>query len=726
MVAMLEFRAQEQAREQFAEVLADAGLELKGLPVMDGKLHHVPAVGGKKGNNAGVYVGHLGGVPAGWFKNYRTDEEQRWRAVGIRDARSADEVQKDKQQSERLQADEARKRAEKEERIAAWAQTKWERSKPAAVHPYLERKDIQAHGLRVDGKNRLLVPMRDLDGKLWSLQSISEDGEKHYTAGGRKQALHALIGTLDPRKPLAFAEGFATAATLHQATGLPVAVAFDSGNLRAVAESYRERYAAQPLLFAADNDHQLPLRVSPSGRPLRNIGQEKAEEAAQAMNGTVLLPLFEQGNPGTDWNDYAAQHGIESVRRSFEQAMVEVTSMELQSEQDLLRAYREPAWQRLSKPQGFGAVNVNELWKAGTNGNPKEPEFGTKEGGIYQLVSVSGKSYVVPEPGIHLTQNYLGSEGFNKLFDTPGITLTEKDASVKLELMRPALVERAGDQWIVVQRGEVADAQRVNQKDRVEEGLENNHGSLAMAPAKTPETESRKGPVHQAPGEVAGAREQSVGAATPEKNEILRKLTRAEVEAALAQGSSLRNKDMSGLDLSGLRFEGVDLSGSNLSKTRNINTTYEASRLDGADLSDAVFRKSAIERVFAVNSRWNRAHFDQTSIIFNNFGRASFRDAAFRGTVRSVDREEPSRESHHGREAGGRRPRQRSVRTPGVHGNFGRNWNKRGVTQTGRQPARLMIFFGVGGLFPLMSPVLRLHFLDAGFCRSSIHSRLPS
>ena len=71
---MLDFGVQEQARQQFAETLADAGLLLKGLPIMDGKLHHVPAAGGKKGNNAGVYVGHLDGIPAGWFKNYRTDE----------------------------------------------------------------------------------------------------------------------------------------------------------------------------------------------------------------------------------------------------------------------------------------------------------------------------------------------------------------------------------------------------------------------------------------------------------------------------------------------------------------------------------------------------------------------------------------------------------------------------------------------------------------------------
>ena len=104
----------------------------------------------------------------------------------------------------------------------------------------------------------------------------------------------------------------------------------------------------------------------------------------------------------------------------------------------------------------------------------------------------------------------------------------------------------------------------------------------------------------------------------------------------------MARKDLSGLDLSNLRFDGVNLAGSNLSNTRNSNTAYESSRLDGANFSDAVFRDSTIEHVFGVNSRWDRAQFDQTSMVFNNFGNASFRDAAFRDRVLSRDREEPS------------------------------------------------------------------------------------
>jgi phage/plasmid primase-like uncharacterized protein len=319
---MLDYQAQEDAIRQFADVVTDAGLVLKGLPIMDGRLHHVPTLGAKsKSDNAGVYVGHLDdGVPAGWFNNYRTDpsgEGQKWKATGITDTRTAAEIQKAKEEAERRRAQEEQKRFEQEERIARWAERKWDRSAPAHKHSYLEKKGVEAHGLRMDSKNRLLVPMRDLDGKIWSLQTISADGEKHYTAGGRKKGLHTIVGQYNPARPLVFAEGFATAATVHQATGLAVAVVFDSGNLKPVAEAYRDRSPTQLLLFAADNDHHLPLRKSPTGRELPNVGVQKAQDAARAVNGSVLIPEFERGNPGTDWNDYAAQRGLAAVATAF-------------------------------------------------------------------------------------------------------------------------------------------------------------------------------------------------------------------------------------------------------------------------------------------------------------------------------------------------------------------------------------------------------------------------
>ena len=530
---MPDYQAQDNAIRQFADVLADAGLVLKGMPVMDGRLHHVPTLGAKsKSDNAGVYVGHLdGGVPAGWFNNYRTDplgEGRKWKATGFKETRSPAEIHRSREDAERRRVQEEQKRAEQEERIARWAERKWNRSEPATTHPYLERKGVGAHGLRIDSKNRLVLPMRDLDGKIWSLQTISADGEKHYTSGGRKKGLHAMVGAYDPARPLVFAEGFATAASVHQATGHPVAVVFDSGSLKPVAEAYRARNVGQTLIFAADNDHHLALKQSPSGRELPNVGLEKAEEAALAVSGAVAIPAFERANRGTDWNDYAAQHGLSAVAEAFG---------------ELLRS----------------------------------------------------------APGVS---------------DVPGVA--------KPQEVRPS-PERS------VPEEEVSMSKQQNAAEQPARGFVSN---AQPAPA----------------------------------SQHLERLTRADVERALQTGVSLAQKDLSGLDLSNLKFEGINLAGSDLSGTRNLNTTYEASRLDGVNFSNALFRSSTIERVYAVNSRWDGAQFDETNVVFSNFGNASFRDAVFRDMPRTRDREEPARRQSQSEESPENSQAAHPARQPGGSG----------------------------------------------------------
>jgi phage/plasmid primase-like uncharacterized protein len=173
---------------------------------------------------------------------------------------------------------------------------------------------VAAHGLRQDRRGNLLVPIRDAEGRLWSVQTISATGQKLYLKGGRKQGMHAMLGELRPGAPLVIAEGYATAATLREVTGLATVAAFDSGNLLGVARAYRARDPARPLIFAADNDHHLPHRST----PLPNVGKEKATAAAEAVNGLLLLPRFAPTETGTDWNDFMAQHGRVAMRQLAE------------------------------------------------------------------------------------------------------------------------------------------------------------------------------------------------------------------------------------------------------------------------------------------------------------------------------------------------------------------------------------------------------------------------
>ena len=175
------------------------------------------------------------------------------------------------------EADEIRRKSEAQVRAAAI----WNAASPAPDdHAYLTRKRIKAHGARLH-KGVLLIPMR-ADGAIHSLQFIGEGGDKRFLTGGRVAGCYFSIGDTKGAAALCIAEGFATGATIHEATGYPVAVAFNAGNLLAVAKAMREKFPDLPLILCADDDRKTP------GNP----GLTKATEAARTVGGLLVIPEF--------------------------------------------------------------------------------------------------------------------------------------------------------------------------------------------------------------------------------------------------------------------------------------------------------------------------------------------------------------------------------------------------------------------------------------------------
>lgn len=146
-------------------------------------------------------------------------------------------------------------------------------------HPYLQRKKVRAVGLR-QLRESLLVPLRDGAGVLHSLQFIGADGSKRFLTGGRMRGCYFAIGR--PVDALLLCEGYATAATVFEATGRACAVAFNAGNLLPVARVLRAKFPRLRIVVCADNDAATP------GNP----GLTKATEAARAVQGFVALPRF--------------------------------------------------------------------------------------------------------------------------------------------------------------------------------------------------------------------------------------------------------------------------------------------------------------------------------------------------------------------------------------------------------------------------------------------------
>ena len=183
------------------------------------------------------------------------------------------------------------------------AQAQWEHAGPADPdQAYLRSKGVQPFGIRMDMGATLIIPLVDLDGTIHSIQRIYEDGTKRFLSGGAKADHFALIGgPLESAPAILLCEGWATGATAHAATDLPVVAAMDAGNLVRVAPLVQARFPEATLVILADND------LKP-GRDT-NPGVAAATTAARATQSLLAIPPI----PG-DFNDLAAACGIDAVR----------------------------------------------------------------------------------------------------------------------------------------------------------------------------------------------------------------------------------------------------------------------------------------------------------------------------------------------------------------------------------------------------------------------------
>ena len=104
----------------------------------------------------------------------------------------------------------------------------WDQSQKASSdHPYLVSKKVDAYSIKLNGKH-LLIPLRDIEGKLWNLQKISPDGKKLFLKNGKVKGFSHIIG--QPADQIYIGEGYATMASVHAATGKACVVAFNAGN----------------------------------------------------------------------------------------------------------------------------------------------------------------------------------------------------------------------------------------------------------------------------------------------------------------------------------------------------------------------------------------------------------------------------------------------------------------------------------------------------------------
>lgn len=257
----------------------------------DGKIHRYAVAGDKQQEKTGWYIVFDDGIPAGAFGNWRLSFKQNWHANIGR------ELSYDERISCAMKWKEAARLREEEQRrqheMAAVAVNKIlsEAAPASPEHPYLTRKRVGSYGLYQTGDGRLIMPIC-LDGKVVSAQYIDGDGKKQFHGGGEVKGGYFVIGTTPPQSVVYIAEGYATAASVYEATGHSAVVALNAGNLSAVATALREKLPAScEIVIVADNDAS-------------GVGQKAAQEAASLCGGRVIIP------PQTgDANDYVNAGG---------------------------------------------------------------------------------------------------------------------------------------------------------------------------------------------------------------------------------------------------------------------------------------------------------------------------------------------------------------------------------------------------------------------------------
>ncbi len=311
--------------EEFAQTLQQTGLVVDA-PILDGQIHRVPVLTGKPGAKDGAYCGYDDGRPNGWGQNYKTGEQVKWIATGH--TLSAEQKEALKAEAGVRLAERETERKEQQAKAMKRAYAKWMNAEPTAEHPYLAAKGVEGFGLKQDRQGNLLIPGFDLrTGRLQTLQWVEPNGRKKFERGCPQQEAVFIVPSLESLDggEIMLAEGYATAASLHMATGLPVVVAFNAHNLLPVAEILREQYPQAEITLCADNDHHLPEQVN--GNPLGNVGLKKAQEAAQAVHAAVVVPSFtkeEKALRYTDFNDLHTSRGLDAVAKRVKVQSVEM------------------------------------------------------------------------------------------------------------------------------------------------------------------------------------------------------------------------------------------------------------------------------------------------------------------------------------------------------------------------------------------------------------------
>lgn len=309
----------DDAFNQFCDALRLMGFEINNSDVIaDGKLHRWRVSGDKSSQLSGAYVLHLDGYPAGFIQNFKNaDNGIKWKYQAKREhnythkpVSHIDNQAKIAQKAQELELAQLQ--------TAAILEQEYINAKLAnSTHPYLLKKQITpSEDIKLDKYGNLLIPLRDENGKLFSLQRITASGDKFIGAIRSKEQKEQGIslparkkGCFYTNKPLnehsefLLCEGYATARSLELVLNKPVIMAVDALNLGNVATLLNEKYPTKQITIYADNDIAKP----------NNTGLDAAVAIKQKLPSVkIIAPALTRDDIDeklSDFNDIACKYG---------------------------------------------------------------------------------------------------------------------------------------------------------------------------------------------------------------------------------------------------------------------------------------------------------------------------------------------------------------------------------------------------------------------------------
>lgn len=174
------------------------------------------------------------------------------------------------------------------------------------THPYLAKKRVQQHNAVVSDGN-LCVPIIDATGKRVGIQTIDADGKKRFSAGMATKSNFSVIG--GPIVDQCYvAEGWATAASVYEASGVPCVFALSANNMCDVIGALKLAKPFAKITIAGDNDdaghkaveackatHDVEAYFPPAGMDFNDLWVAQGKDAVVRFLTTVQAPADASG-----------------------------------------------------------------------------------------------------------------------------------------------------------------------------------------------------------------------------------------------------------------------------------------------------------------------------------------------------------------------------------------------------------------------------------------------